>query len=153
MKPDLLRHCAGVVTVCGPLLLAGCYAQQQAQIPPYPQLGSISDSMWKIQETHGEAADFIVWQHEFELNGVRINRAGEDHLKMIAVRIHDGEDTFPVVIERSLTSPMEGTRYEYPLHRNSELDLRRREVVVRVLENMGIADAESRVIVAPSWTN
>jgi hypothetical protein len=153
MKPVLLRRHAAAAITAGMLLTAGCYVQQQSQIPPYPPLGTITDSMWKIQETHGEAADFIVWQHEFELNGLRINRAGEDHIKKIAVRIHQGEDTFPVIIERSMTSPQEGTKYEYPIHRNRELDLRRREVVVRVLENMGIADAESRVIVAPTWTN
>jgi hypothetical protein len=34
---------------------------------------------------------------------------------------------------------------------NPELDMRRREVVVRALDKMGIPDADTRVVIAPAF--
>jgi len=56
-----------------------------------------------------------------------------------------------VVVERSQTSAKAGTKYQYPVHFNPELDMKRREVVVRALTRMGIADADTRVVVAPAF--
>ena len=115
-----------------------------------PPLGSISDEIWQRQEHNAEASDFVVYQHEFKLNGIRLNWAGEDHVKQIAMRLQSGQD-FPVVIERSVTTAREDTTYKYPVHPNPELDLRRREVIVQALLAMGVTDADERVVVAPAF--
>ena len=92
----------------------------------------------------------MVYQHEFTLNGLRLNTAGEDHVKRIAAELERGTD-FPVVIERSNTSPRQNTIYKYPIHPNPELDMQRREVIVRSLTAMGVAEADQRVSVAPAY--
>jgi hypothetical protein len=130
---------------------AGSFYAQPA--PPAP-LGTISDPIWQTQEVNAEAAKFIVYDHEFKLNGVRLNLAGQDHVKQIAAELQRGAE-FPVVVERSMTSEIEGTRYnkhKLPVNENPELDLKRREVIVRALTAMGIDDAEQRVVVAPDFS-
>jgi hypothetical protein len=144
---------AAAVLTCGVMLvLAGCRLAKEISVPPIPPLGTQIDAIWQTQETNAEAADFIMWQHEFESEGARLNKGGEDHLKMIAYRINQlREDEFFVIVEESMNSPKEGTVYAYPIHPNPELDLKRREVVVRLLTELGVKDAEERVIIAPSW--
>ena len=82
--------------------------------------------------------------------GIRLNEYGEDHVRKIAENLRNGA-MFPVVVERSQTSPRPGTKYKYPVHFNPDLDMKRREVVVRALTRMGIADADTRVVVAPAF--
>ena len=116
--------------------------------------------MNQTMEVNAEAAKFIVYMHEFEINdpqpdgsnvgGIRLNAYGEDHLKQIAYKLKRGAP-FPVVVERSQTSIKPGTQYEYPIHFNDELDARRREVVVSSLIALGIPNAEEVVVVAPSF--
>jgi hypothetical protein len=135
-------------------LLGGCAerrrnANYQAP-PPARPLGSLSDPIWQTQEINAEASKFVVYQHEFTLNGVRLNTAGEDHIKRIAAELERGTD-FPVVIERSNTSPRQNTTYKYPVHPNPELDMQRREVVVRSLTAMGVPEADQRVSVALAY--
>jgi hypothetical protein len=79
-----------------------------------------------------------------------LNTAGEDHLKQVSERLLAGQD-FPVVIERSMTTAREDTKYKYPVHPDPELDMKRREVVVRCLLALGVQDADSRVVVAPAF--
>lgn len=140
-------HLARAAACLAPLLLAtGCGRNQIAATP----LGTISDSIWQNQEHNAEASEFVVYQHEFQLNGARLNTNGEDHLKQIALRLSEGQN-FPVVIERSNTTARSKTEYQYPVHPNPQLDLRRRAVVVRALSAMGIGDADQRVVVAPAF--
>jgi hypothetical protein len=146
-----------IVVALGASLLstAGCgrfrTARMLYQDPPAPApLGTISDRYWQRHEEHSEASDFVVRQHEFDLNSHRLNLGGEDHVKQIAARLSTGQ-TFPIVIERSMTTVKPGTTYKYPIHPNRELDLQRREVVVKSLQTMGIADAEAQVVVAPDF--
>lgn len=139
-----------IVALCG-----GCHHLHAVRAiynppPTPPTLGTISDSIWKLQENGAEGADFIIYQHEFESNGTRLNKGGEDHLQQIAVRLLSGQD-FPVIIEQSSTSVKEGTEFEYPIHPNPELDLERREITVRLLTAMGVQDADKRTLVAPSY--
>jgi len=115
-----------------------------------PPLGTISDSVWQKQESNAEATEFIVYEHEFVGNTVRLNRAGEDHIKQIAVRA--GNVPFPVVIERSSMSVKEGTKHGFPVHNDPVLDKQRRELVVQILKTMGVEDAAERTVVAPSFT-
>jgi hypothetical protein len=130
------QHCA---------LTHSCY-----QSPPVEPLGCKNDVIWKRQEAAAEASDFVVYQHEFVLNGTTLNEAGEDHVKQIAARLTAGQD-LPVVVERSNTTAREDTEYKYPVHSNPEMDLQRREVLVRCLTAMGINDAEQRVLIAPAY--
>ncbi len=118
--------------------------------PPAEPLGTKSDAIWRKQELNAEASDFVIYQHEFEYNGYRLNMAGEDHLKQIAYRLRQGHD-FPVVVERSTTTARPDTKFKYPVHPNPQLDMKRREVVVRALAAMGVHDAEQRVVVAPAY--
>ena len=71
------------------------------------------------------------------------------------VRLHlaaRGIDGRLVLIERSNTSIDEGTEFEFPVHPNPQLDLERREVIVRSLVAMGIPDAEQRVVISNALT-
>ncbi len=135
-----------LVTLLG--LAVGCgYPKFNTTEAP---LGTISDEIWKAQEHNAEASDFVIYQHEFKLNETRLNTSGEDHVKQIAERLLMGQD-FPVVIERSMTSPRPDTEFKFPVHPNPELDMRRRHLVVLALERLGVAGADERVVVAPAF--
>ena len=56
------------------------------------------------------------------------------------------------MVERSSMSARQNTEYQYPIHPNPALDLRRREIIVRSLTAMGIVDADNRVVVAPAFS-
>ncbi|MFO0903514.1 MAG: hypothetical protein U0939_10965 [Pirellulales bacterium] len=139
--------------------LVGCRWPEYVDTTPPPPLGSGVDQIMKTQEENAEAWKYTVYMHEFELNevdvdgnnigGWRLNEAGEDHVRQIAVNMKRG-DQYPVVIERSDTSAKPGTRFNYPVHYNDALDSKRRQVVVAVLTSMGVPDADRRVIVAPA---
>lgn len=144
---------AGLVVVLCVLSLTGCgyfrrarMAYQRPSSPP-PN-GAISDPIFSNMESNAEALDFIVYQHEFKYNEARLNDAGQDHVKQMASRILDGQDML-VMVERSRTSVKEDTEYKFPVHLNPELDMQRREVIVRSLAALGVEDAEDRVVVAP----
>lgn len=151
-----------LVACCGTLALSGCGTSKPffdywhdvkaayEPPPPHQPLGAVVDETFATQEANAEASDFVVYQHEFEYNGARLNGAGMDHVKEIASRLYCGQN-FPVVVERSDTSVKEGTEYEFPVHPNPELDLKRREVVVASLAAMGVPHAEERVVVAPAF--
>ncbi len=117
--------------------------------PQIAPLGAISDGIWANQETDAEASKFVVYEHEFKLRSVRLNDAGEDHVKQIAAQLQEGA-SFPVVIERSMNDKSRG-EYQYPVGPNPELDNQRRQVVIAALRLMGIDDAEQRVVVAPAF--
>ena len=131
---------------CGYFRRARSFYQQPSSPPPN---GAISDQIFNNQESNAEASDFIIYQHEFGLNKTKLNDAGQDHVKQIAARILDGQDML-VMVERSRTSVKPGTEYKFPVNLNPELDMQRREVVVRSLVALGVEDAEDRVAVAPA---
>ncbi len=148
-KSKLARVMAAVFCVAA-FPLAGCRSTKEHYVaaPPAP-LGSLSDSIWQSQEMAAEASDFVVYQNEFERDAEWLNTAGEDHVKSIAARLAAGDDAM-VVVERGMLSPRDDTEHGYPVHPNPELDMRRREIVVRCLAAMSIEDAEDRVMVAPA---
>lgn len=132
--------------------LQGCQSPRPIErVPPPAPLGALSDPIWQNQEANAEASDFVVHQHEFKRDAEWLNTAGEDHVKRIAVRLAEGQDA-TVVVERSMMSPRPNTEYGYPVHPHPELDMRRREIIVRSLAVMGVADADERVMVAPAMT-
>lgn len=150
------QHILGITVSAAMLVsLIGCTSGPRIEPAPPKPLGAEVDQINQMQEENAEASKFVIYQHEFELNteksaGWRLNYAGEDHVKQIAANISTGVD-LPIVIERSTTSVKPGTEYEYPIHLNDELDLKRRRVVVAVLLALGVSDAEERVLVAPAF--
>ncbi len=139
------------------LLMSGCGHYELAKHlyqppePQYPVGKRVIDPIWRMQEANAEASKFVVHMHEFGLEDAQLNWAGMDHVKQIAVRLRAGQD-FPVVIERSLSSAKEGTEYQYRVHPNPELDMERREVIVRSLSALGVPHADERVVVSPAFT-
>ena len=143
---------AGLV-VCGCQLLPGRHAhpgQLGTAFPGAPgNLGALVDAPFQAQELNAEASDFVVYDHEFVGDTVRLNHDGEDHVKQIAARVRAGA-AFPIVVERSFSSPIPDDPYGFPIHPNPELDLRRRLVIVKALQAMSVPDAEARVVVGPA---
>lgn len=142
---------------CAMAGLVGC--KTCVSPPSPPPLGVEVDSIMRMQEDNAEASKYVIYMHEFELNdpedltgfsGVRLNEYGEDHLRQIAVNLKRGHH-YPIVVERSQTSPRPGTQYGYPVHFNDALDARRREVVVASLQALGVAHADQVVVVAPAF--
>jgi hypothetical protein len=128
-------------------LVGGCCNLEKTPTPP---LGAQSDSVWRRQEAGAAASEFVIYQHEFVLNDTRLNAAGEDHLRSIAARLHCGAP-LPVVVERSMTSEKPNSEFHYPVNPNPELDMKRRDVIVKSLIGLGITNADQCVVVAPPF--
>jgi len=143
-----------MATACLMILVAGgCQGPACSNYyapPAAAPLGSLSDPVWQNQEMNAEHSDFVIHEHEFEQQPDRLNTGGEDHVKQIAARLLGGQDA-AVVVERSMSSPRPDTEFQYPVHPNPELDMRRRDIVVRSLLAMGVNDADERVVVAPAF--
>ena len=117
--------------------------------PPAPvPNGQIVQGLLQEQEVNGEAIDFVIYEHEFVAGTHRLTPAGENHVRQIAVRAK--ETPFPVVIEESSMAIRPETEYGYPVHNNRELDSQRRVLVARALNILGVASADSRVVVGPA---
>lgn len=140
--------------------LVGCQNGPPIEPAPPLMLGASIDELNRVQEENAEAAKYVIYQHEFEPNfvkeanqydGWRLNEDGEDHVKQIAANLLRGDD-LPVVVERSRTSVDPRTNYLYPVHLNEDLDEKRRRVIVASLSALGVQDADSRVVVAPAFS-
>ena len=139
-------------------------------------LGSVVDEVNLTQEENAELAKFTIYMHEFEINsppveedqsasetvnrgtqGYQLTDSGKDHVRQIARQLllassEDGQTpSYQVIVERSNTSKLAATAYQYPVHHNSELDAVRRQMVVSALQGLGVTWAESCVIVAPAF--
>ncbi|MCA9003872.1 MAG: hypothetical protein KDA70_01265 [Planctomycetaceae bacterium] len=135
------------------MLISGCqHNQHHAEIPydSVAPLGTISDDIWQKQEENGEASDFVIVESEFVGATAKLNAAGEDHIKQIAVRM--GSTPFPVVVQPSSMTVRESSEYKFPVHGNDDLDMHRRDVIVKMLQAMNVQDADERVVVAPAFT-
>ena len=141
------------------LFSAGC-STRRACIDDTPEmLGAGVDAIHMTQEDNAEASKFVIYSHEFqshnrsgqqEETSWMLNESGEDHVKQIAANLHDCPE-YPVVVERSFSSPENGSEYGFPVHGNNQLDSNRRRTVVASLEALGIDDAEQRVVIAPAF--
>lgn len=133
------------------MLVSGCHHKEHhAQIPydAVAPLGTISDDIWQKQEENGEASDFVIYESEFVGATAKLNAAGEDHVKQIAVRMVS--TPFPVIVEPSSMSVNQSDEYKYPVNGNDDLDMHRRNVIVKILTAMNVQDADERVVVAPA---
>ena len=142
-----------MILITATLAATGCREwRAYYQRPSAQPLGTHIDPVWQAQERNAEMSDFVIHVHEFrDFNSELLNHAGEEHLMSIAARLKKGQDA-RVIVERSKTSPREETTYKYPVHTNVELDMRRRDMVVRLLGAMGVPDAEVRTIIGPRLT-
>lgn len=145
MKPTSLWLMPLTTAVC----FAGCHhCSDFGDITPYP-LGTISDPVWRTQESNAEASDFVIHEHEWVANSESLNDMGISHLMRIAAR--SSEVPFPIVVEPSSQSIREATtRHHFPVHNDIELDMRRRQVIVEALARHNVADAETRVQIGPA---
>ena len=148
-RPQLRKLLVAVIGVAA-LATAGCpnWGGFGYQRPSASPLGTLSDPVWQNQEANAERSDFVVHEHEFIVDAEFLNTAGEDHLKQIAARLTAGQDA-QVLVERSWNSARPDTEYKFRVHPNPELDMRRRDVVVRCLIAMKIPDADARTVVSP----
>lgn len=115
------------------------YPATRYAIPDVMPLGSIVRSHWHMMETNAEASDFVMYRHEFVDNSSELTPYGKDHIMEIAARMPTAP--FPVVVQRSMHNA------------DPELDRIRRELVVRVLSDLGNHDAERRTVVSQPYSN
>jgi hypothetical protein len=108
-------------------------------IPSVMPLGSIVRSHWHVMETNAEASDFIIYRCEFVDGSSELTPAGRSHISEIAARMP--AVPFPVIVEQSVNNS------------DPEVDQIRRELVVRVLTDLGNADAARRTFVSQPYGN
>jgi hypothetical protein len=128
--------------ICG--VVAGCcspgfFAKKSLSVPDTMPLGSISRAHWHMMETNGEAADFVIHYNEFTDNSSELTPYGRDHIAEIAARM--SSSPFPVIVQRTLNNA------------DPELDQVRRDLVVRVLTDLGNPDADQRTVVSQPYGN
>lgn len=92
-----------------------------------------------MMETNGEAADFVIHYNEFVDNSSELTPYGRDHIAEIAARM--SSSPFPVLVQRSVNNA------------DPELDQIRRDLVVRVLTDLGNPDADQRTVVSQPYGN
>ena len=105
-------------------------------VPLTHPLGAVSYAHYAVMEENGEAADFVVSSGEFEPNSTDLTAAGRDHVLEIGARM--GGTPYPVLIEPG---------------DNPELDARRRDLVVRVLSDLGNVDTETRTVISRPYSD
>lgn len=115
------------------------YGNRSLAVPDTVPLGSISRAHWHTQETNGEANDFVIYRNEFVDNTSALSTYGRDHIAEIAARM--SYSPFPVLVQRSWNNA------------DPELDAIRRQLVVRVLTDLGNTDADQRTVVSQPYTN
>lgn len=117
--------------------LFGWAHRKSNAIPQTLPLGSTVRSHIQVMETNGEAADFIIHQHEFVGQTPELTSDGKDHLLEVAARMRS--TPFPVLIERTDNNA------------DPELDLARRNLVAQILTDLGNPDAQRRTVVGTSY--
>lgn len=114
------------------------YPATRYAIPEVMPLGSIVRSHWHVMETNAEASDFIIYRNEFVDGSSELTPSGRSHISEIAARMPS--TPFPVIVEQSLNNS------------DPEVDQIRRDLVVRVLTDLGNADAARRTYVSQPYS-
>jgi hypothetical protein len=131
--------CCGLGSCCS--RLCGCWTGvctgHSLAVPDVQPLGSVVRAHYHTMQTNGEAVDFILHRNDFIGNTAELTPAGKDHIMEIGARMRSAP--FPVIVERSEHNA------------DPELDAHRREIVARVLTDLGNADAYQRVFVSPAY--
>jgi len=128
--------CLALIACC-----EGCGWNAACRSPSVPDvypLGAVNRAHYETMEANGQAADFILHQHDFVGSTSELSPAGKDHVLEIAARAHSVP--FPIVIERTENNA------------NPTLDEHRRASIVQVLSDLGITDAQQRTVVAPAYS-
>lgn len=115
------------------------YPRGRYAIPDIMPLGAVNRAHWHMMETNGEAADFVIYRNEFVDNSSELTPYGRDHIAEIAARMPS--TPFPVLVQRSLNNA------------DPELDNLRRDIVVRVLSDLGNQDAAQRTVISQPYSN
>lgn len=123
---------------------AGCttsawHTHVDSAVPDVWPLGSLSAAHWHTMETNAEASDFVVYRSEFVRHSPVLTAFGRSHVMEIAARLPSVP--FPVLVEPE------------PHHKAAQLDLARRQHVVRLLNELSVPDAASRTVVSPPYSN
>lgn len=134
--------CGASMSVCG------CMRHQISVPAPVPdppaQLGSSVNPSFEIQELHGEASDFVIYEHEFAGNSSKLTPEGESHLRQIAARLP--QVPFPVIVENASPDVGPDDPGFVPC---ADIDSQRRATIAAALTLMGVPGAGQRVIVGP----
>ncbi|MFO0903159.1 MAG: hypothetical protein U0939_09180 [Pirellulales bacterium] len=119
-----------------------------------PPLGAISCQWHEAQHAKAQGAEWVLFQNSWYQGGNLLGPDGRDQLRGLVPRLQDS--TQPIIIEpvmiyirRDLQEDYgksERQIYEETLTRAQELDLQRREHVVELLAEAGVADADKRVV-------
>ena len=169
-----------LVVITGGATMGCCWPRSGSSISNVRTLGSVLDEVNLRQEENAELAKFTIYMHEFEVNsppveddpsetkdgvvnqgirGFQLTPSGKDHVRQIARQLilmanADGgqSPTTRVVVERSNTSKLASTVYQYPIHYNAELDAVRRQMVISALQGLGVDWADSCVVVGPAFS-
>ena len=115
------------------------YPRSRYAIPDVIPLGAVNRAHWHMMETNGEAGDFVIYRNEFVDNSSELTPYGRDHIAEIAARMPSAP--FPVLVQRSQNNA------------DPELDHIRRDIVVRVLTDLGNQDANQRTVVSQPYSN
>jgi len=133
IRVGLFATVAGACCGCGACGWETCRSSVQDVYP----LGAVNRAHYQTMQANGEAADFILHLNDFVGTTSELTPAGKDHVLEIAARGHSVP--FPILIERSENNS------------SPALDEQRRASIVRVLTDLGIADAQQRTLVAPAY--
>ena len=132
------------------LLTLGCSSttEKSADLrsPPAPQLAWTHPkrSAEPRSEKATRARDLVIHEHRFVSRSAELNLEGEDQLQRLAGTLR--ESPHKLVIESSGASPALRVVSQQTPEESGKLDRQRREYVIQQLLSLGIADAESRVV-------
>lgn len=114
--------------------LCGWMWKKSNAIPDTLPLGSVVRAHDQVMQTNGEAADFIMYRHQFVGQTAELTSDGKDHIVEIAARMPG--TPFPVLVERE------------PNNSDPELDALRRNLIAQILTDFGNQDAQQRTVVS-----
>ncbi len=137
-----------ILSVSCLMLVAGCcrwggggnwgFHKRSLAIPEVYPLGSVNRAHYHTMESNAEAVDFIINRNEFVENSAELTTNGKDHILEIGARMRS--TPYPVIVERS------DNNYA------PELDAYRRQLVARILTDLGNQDADQRTVIATPYT-
>lgn len=140
MKSSLLNLACGVAMLAtvGCATCDECTVCEDPAIPAMHPLGAVSQAHYDAMQANGEAADFVISEGEFEPNSADLSPSGRDHILEVGARM--GGTPFPILVEPSSSA-------------NPQIDQMRRDMVVRVLTDLGNADAGHRTVISRPYSD